>query len=117
MQNKHLLLKFEKVNNIELLKIADNLEKEIDPLLQKMDFHIVGKSKKQFEPFGATLIYLLAESHFSIHTFWEEKEVYMDLFCCSDFDEILVTKLLKNIFNAKLIFSKVILRNDLNIYE
>jgi S-adenosylmethionine/arginine decarboxylase-like enzyme len=32
------------------------------------------------------VLFLLSESHCSAHTFWEEGEVYIDLFCCRDFD-------------------------------
>ncbi len=39
--------------------------------------------KKDNIPHGATLIFLLAESHLSIHTFVDEGKTTLDLFTCS----------------------------------
>ena len=39
--------------------------------------------KKDNVPYGATMIYLLSESHLSIHTFVDEGKVTIDLFTCS----------------------------------
>ena len=38
--------------------------------------------KKDNVPHGATMIYLLAESHLSIHTFVDEGKITLDLFTC-----------------------------------
>ena len=45
---------------------------------------VVGEVHKQFEPVGATLLYLLAESHLSVHTFVEEKYCAIDSYVCND---------------------------------
>jgi len=50
--------------------------------LQK--FNVRREAFEQFEPVGATGMLLLAESHFSCHTFPETGEVFVDVFCCSD---------------------------------
>jgi S-adenosylmethionine decarboxylase len=36
-----------------------------------------------FEPYGYTVIYLLAESHFAIHTFPEQGQTYIELVSCT----------------------------------
>ena len=84
---KHLLLRLYEVENIAALKDVRRLEHEMDHVVSAMKLCVVGRMSHQFEPFGATMIYLLSESHCSAHTFWEEQEVYIDLFCCTDFDE------------------------------
>lgn len=38
----------------------------------------------QFEPQGATALFLLSESHLSIHTWPEKGIVACDVFCCTD---------------------------------
>ena len=38
----------------------------------------------EFEPQGLTALYLLTESHFSIHTWPEKSQLRIDLFSCSD---------------------------------
>jgi S-adenosylmethionine decarboxylase proenzyme len=42
----------------------------------------------QFEPHGVTGVILLAESHFSIHTYPEDDKLYFDLFCCKKIDNV-----------------------------
>jgi S-adenosylmethionine decarboxylase len=34
-------------------------------------------------PYGATMIYILSESHLSIHTFVDEGKITIDLFTCA----------------------------------
>lgn len=83
---KHLLLRLEKVTNVEALKHVESLQEVMDKVVDAMGFHVVETCDHQFKPFGATRLYLLSESHCSAHTFWEEEMVHLDVFCCTDFD-------------------------------
>ena len=59
--------------------------------MKKNSFNVVGELHHQFEPIEATL-YLLAESHLSIHTFVNERDVTIDTYHCAynvDFDKVL----------------------------
>jgi S-adenosylmethionine decarboxylase len=48
---------------------------------------VVGEAGHQFSPHGYTQVYLLSESHFSIHTYPETASCHIDIFCCNpDFD-------------------------------
>lgn len=98
---KHLLLTLRDIQNIQLLKDAQQLDIFMENLLFELKFNIVGKAVHQFTPFGATVVYLLAESHCSVHTFWEEREAYIDVFCCSEFDEQRVIHLLCQGFDTR----------------
>jgi len=48
--------------------------------------NVVGECSHQFKkdnsPYGATMIYLLSESHLSVHTFVDERKITLDLFTC-----------------------------------
>lgn len=48
--------------------------------------NIISNIDHKFQPFGYTLIILLAESHFSIHTFPENDEAFVDCFTCGEKD-------------------------------
>lgn len=51
----------------------------------------------QFEPFGATYVYVLEESH----TYPEKARVYMDIFCCSpDFDPDNAVRVVRMLFKT-----------------
>ena len=43
---------------------------------------ILNKMIHHFEPHGLTLLYLLTESHFSLHTWPEHRKIRMDFFSC-----------------------------------
>ena len=45
-------------------------------------FKILDECEHHFEPYGWTKLYLLAESHFAIHTFPEENRTYLELSSC-----------------------------------
>ncbi len=50
----------------------------IDKVVEELNLNVVGECLHQFKkdnvPYGATMIYLLAESHLSIHTFIDERK-------------------------------------------
>jgi S-adenosylmethionine decarboxylase proenzyme len=51
-------------------------------VLQKCQATIINKSLHKFEPQGLSIIYLLAESHLSIHTWPELKSCSIDFYHC-----------------------------------
>ena len=59
----------------------------LDEIVEKLKLNVVGECSHQFEknnyPYGATMIYLLAESHLFFHTFVDEGKITLDLFTCS----------------------------------
>ena len=110
MVGKHLIAN---VNNIINIKCLEKVE-TIQPLMQKIidenNLNVVGELHHQFEPIGATLLYLLAESHLSIHTFVNEHYCTIDLYCCNDkIDMINVLDIIYNFFNGDCIISKYII--------
>jgi S-adenosylmethionine decarboxylase proenzyme len=61
---------------------------EIEPLMEeiatKCELTVVSRAFHQFEPFGVTGVLVLSESHFSVHTYPEKNNVYLDIFCCAE---------------------------------
>ncbi len=63
------------------------LENTMERVVKRLGLNEVSRAFHQFDPHGATGVIVLAESHFSAHTYPEKDRVYLDLFCCSsDFD-------------------------------
>jgi S-adenosylmethionine decarboxylase len=56
---------------------------EFKLLLHIAGFTVVNYMQHMFEPQGITMIWLLAESHFAIHTFPEEEQIYIELSSCN----------------------------------
>jgi len=77
------------VKNIESdrLKTVESLKPFMDRVVQELNLNVVGECSHQFKkdnvPYGATMVYLLSESHLSIHTFVDEGKITIDLFTCS----------------------------------
>lgn len=66
---------------------ATHLQAIMMRIAEKCGLTVVSQAFHQFEPHGATGVLVLAESHFSAHTYPELNKIYLDVFCCSeDFD-------------------------------
>ena len=81
------------VKNIESgkLKNVEDIQPFLDKIVETLKLNVVDKCSHQFEPHGATLVYLLAESHLTLHTFVDDGKLSIDLFTCNlgtEFDKI-----------------------------
>ena len=58
----------------------------LDKIVEESNLNVVGECSHQFKkddsPYGATMIYLLSESHLSVHTFVDEGKITLDIFTC-----------------------------------
>ena len=66
MRGKHSIADIRNIFNLNLIKTVDGVK----PLMKKkneMKLNVEGEISHQFQSFGATLLYLLAENHLSIH--------------------------------------------------
>ncbi|MBC7131415.1 adenosylmethionine decarboxylase [Candidatus Bathyarchaeota archaeon] len=67
-----------KISRVEILRPI------LDSVIAKSGLHVLSSSFHQFQPHGVSAIYLLSESHFSIHTWPEYGYVALDIFTCGD---------------------------------
>lgn len=107
----HIILDLYEIEDNEILKYVENLYAILDKIVDKYKLNVVSKASHQFDPFGATIVYILAESHLSLHTFVEEKKVAMDLYTCSSFkDAEDVPQFISSLFDKCKIIYKIIER-------
>lgn len=59
------------------------LKSYFDKVVENAGFHVLDSIEHLFVPYGYTKLYLLAESHFAIHTFPEEGKTYIELSSCN----------------------------------
>mgnify|MGYP001449884095 CR=1 FL=1 len=73
------------IDNIEHSKLNSNafILKFCEDIIKSTNINVLKSLVHKFKPCGITALYLLAESHFSIHTWPEEKKIRLDLFSCS----------------------------------
>ena len=69
------------------LKLIENITPVMDKIVQELNLNVDKKTDHQFEkdgvPYGCTMIYLLAESNLTIHTFVDDGKITLDLFTCN----------------------------------
>ncbi len=76
-RSQHLL--FDAVLERELTSAdVDHIKEVIEKNLT-----VVNRIEHKFEPHGETIVFILAESHFSLHTYPENKFISLDIYVCN----------------------------------
>jgi len=70
--------------NPELLKKVDYIDEIMFQACKVARATVVGKYFKQFDPYGVSGVVVIAESHFTIHTWPEHGIAAVDFFSCTD---------------------------------
>ncbi|AYP68208.1 S-adenosylmethionine decarboxylase [Bacillus phage vB_BcoS-136] len=82
-EGKHMLVdawgvEFKKLNDLFLLRDVMSLG------IEKSGAKVISIQQHKFNPNGVTIIFLLSESHFSIHTYPEQGYAGIDCYTCGD---------------------------------
>jgi S-adenosylmethionine decarboxylase len=86
MTGTHLIIDISNILDNEKLKYSSTIFQVMDKIVEQFQLKVVAKASHQFEPYGFTGVYVLSESHLSIHTFVEERKIALDLYTCYFFD-------------------------------
>ena len=82
-----------------------------DSIVKSLPLTVLHRAGHQFQPHGYTLLYLLSESHFSIHTYPEYRSCYIDIFCCNrTFDPAAALAVVGDVFQTKQIDCQILTR-------
>ena len=111
-QSQHLIVDLVLKNNI-----SDQDIKTIKELIEK-NFTVVNRVEHKFTPHGETIVFILAESHFTLHTYPEHNYISMDIYVCNP--EINLEKVLidiKNALSIKSVESKILERGRITQEE
>jgi len=83
---KHMICDLTNIKNIELLNDSTKMKELFDNICKKYNYTILNQMEHIFEPQGITILYLLSESHISIHTFPERNYAALDIYTCREYD-------------------------------
>ena len=83
---KHLICDFKNINS-SLLRDKYALIALCKEICEENNFIIEGEVEKEFSPEGISFLFLLSESHLSIHTFPERNHISFDLYTCRQYDD------------------------------
>jgi S-adenosylmethionine decarboxylase proenzyme len=82
---KHLICDIKNIKNESLMNDINGLKNMLDTICERYLFTILNKAEHCFTPQGITILYLLSESHISVHTFPERNYIAMDIYTCKDY--------------------------------
>jgi S-adenosylmethionine decarboxylase len=109
----HIIAEFRGVDPRKISRVED-VQVVLDRVVAKSGLHAVSSSFHQFEPHGVSAIYLLSESHLSVHTWPEYGYMALDIFTCGDDGPALKAfELLVEEFQPKSVEKRVIRRDVL----
>ncbi len=83
---KHISIDVKNIDR-DKLKTVEMIKLFMDKVIEELNLNVVGECSHQFKKdnvlYGAIMVYLLSESHLSIHTFVDERKITIDLFTYS----------------------------------
>jgi S-adenosylmethionine decarboxylase proenzyme len=82
---KHMICDFKGIENLELLNNLSELKDMLKEICKTNDFNILNEVEHQFVPIGCSVLFLLSESHLSIHTFPEKNHMSFDIYTCRQY--------------------------------
>jgi S-adenosylmethionine decarboxylase len=110
----HVIAEFLGVNPEKISRVEKTRE-ILDRVIANSGLHAVSSRFHQFVPHGVSAVYLLSESHLSIHTWPEYEYVALDIFTCgADRPALKAFRLLVEEFQPKIVKKKIIRRD---LYE
>jgi len=77
---KHLICDFTKVKSFDI-----DFKQIGRTLCDMCEYQILGEIEHKFDPEGYTFLFLLSESHVSLHTFPERNYISFDLYSCREY--------------------------------
>jgi len=83
---KHLVCDIKGIQNVDLLNSSKELGEMLNNICEKYNFQILEKIHYDFVPIGCSILFLLSESHISIHTFPEKRHISFDLYTCREYE-------------------------------
>jgi S-adenosylmethionine decarboxylase len=84
---KHMICDFKNIENIGLLNNINELNLMLKDICCKHNFQILKEIQYLFTPIGCSILFLLSESHISIHTFPEKNHMSFDIYTCRQYKD------------------------------
>ena len=80
---RELIVDVEDIENCLVLENIYGVKPLMEEIIQRCKLTVVSQCEYQFSPVGATMLYLLSESHLTIHTYPEKRACSINLYTCN----------------------------------
>ena len=80
---RELIVDIEDIENYLVLENIYGIKPLMEEIIQRCKLNVVSQCEYQFSPVGATMLYLLSESHLTIHTYPEKRACSINLYTCN----------------------------------
>ena len=84
ISGKHMICDLRGARNMDLMSSVEGISGILDSICERYQYQVLARSGHAFSPIGATVLYLLSESHISVHTFPERGYVAVDIYTCRE---------------------------------
>ena len=84
---KHMICDIKNIKNRELLMDVEAIKNHLNVICDTYGFTILHVSEHAFEVQGHTILYMLSESHISVHTFPERNYMAFDIYTCREYPD------------------------------
>lgn len=110
---KHLVLDCRDISTPDVLRDAESMLKLMDVIVETVGLTVINKNHHLFNTGDITALYMLTESHMSIHTFSERNHLCFDLFTCKDIED----KILQDVAGFIITILGAGIRSDFRIID
>ena len=111
MLGRELIADIDDIEEYSVLETVDGIRPLMEKIIENCRLNVVGKCEHQFLPVGATMLYLLSESHLTIHTYPKKKACSINLYTCNpDTDFMEALDIIHGFFKKPFIIKKVMER-------
>ena len=87
--------------SVSSIPSTDNIVKNVDTIIKGINLAVIEHRIHEFKNGGLTAFWLLAESHFAIHTWPESRYVSCEISACTEVSILSTTDLLQEVFLPK----------------
>ena len=84
---KHMICDIKGIKNDKALNNVNDLIIMLQHICSENNFDILQQTHYEFDPIGCSILFLLSESHLSIHTFPEKNHMSFDIYTCRQYKD------------------------------
>jgi S-adenosylmethionine decarboxylase len=82
---KHMICDIKNIKNVALLDNMSDVKEILMNICKDYNYEVLNIIEHKFEPYGYSLLFLLSESHISVHTFPERNYLSFDIYTCREY--------------------------------